>query len=127
MPVISISLTDKNIEALNRIQKALGLAGRSEAIRFCLRSAETETKERDSLRGEVEGILIIVHRQSDENELDESKHDYQEIITTQMHSHLRNGKCLDIFLVRGIADRVRRMLAAFQKDEGLEYVKFIQS
>jgi len=127
MAVISVSLTDRNIEVLGRIQKELGLAGRSEAIRACLRSAEMEAKERDSLRGAVEGILIVMHHQSDENELDESKHEYQEIITTQMHSHLRNGKCLDIFLVRGMADGVRKMLAAFQKDEGLEYVKFIQS
>jgi CopG family nickel-responsive transcriptional regulator len=127
MTVISVSLTKKNLELLDRIQEELGLAGRSETIRACLRSAEIEAKERDSLRGEVEGILIVVHHQSDENKLDESKHEYQEIITTQMHSHLRNGKCLDIFLVRGMAERVRKMLTAFKKDEGLEYVKFIQS
>ena len=127
MSIVSVSLTEKNLEVLKKIQKDLGLAGRSEAIRVCLRSAEGEAKERDSLTGEIEGVLIAVHRASDGDELDESRHEFQEIISTQVHSHLRNGKCLDIFLVRGMGDRVRKMLGAFQKDEGLEYVKFLQS
>lgn len=127
MPIISISLTERNLEVLRKIQKDLGLTGRSEAIRVCLRSAEGEAKERDSLSGDVEGVLIAVHRASDGDDLDESRHEFQEIITTQIHSHLKNGKCLDLFLVSGVADRVRKMLSVFQKDEGLEYVKFLQS
>lgn len=127
MTVISVSLTDKNLEELDKLQKTLGLAGRSEAIRVCLRSAASEARERDSLEGEVEGVMIIVHRPNEDHELDEARHDFKEIITTQVHSHLRNGKCLDLFLVRGKADEVRSLLSTFQKEEGLDYVKFLQS
>ena len=127
MTVISISLTDTNVQDLDDLQKTLGLTGRSEAIRACLRSAVGEMHERDSLEGEVEGVMIIIHRPNEGHELDKARHEFQEIIMTQVHSHLRNGKCLDLFLIRGVAASVRSMLSTFQKEEGLDYVKFVQS
>ncbi|MDH4122687.1 MAG: ribbon-helix-helix protein, CopG family [Thermoplasmata archaeon] len=127
MPVVSISLTDKNLTVLDKIRKDLGLAGRSEAVRVCLRSAEAEAKERDAISGEVEGVMIVIHRAEDGTDIDESRHDFQEIIRTQVHSHLKNGKCLDVFIVRGLGEKVKTMLVEFQKDEGLEYIKFLQS
>ncbi|MDW5562058.1 MAG: ribbon-helix-helix protein, CopG family [Methanomassiliicoccus sp.] len=127
MSVISVSLTDKNIEDLDRLQEMLGLAGRSEAIRMCLRSAEAEIREREKLEGEVEGIMISVHKTDEGHGLDEMRHIFQDNIRTQVHSHLKNGKCLDIFLVGGPAGDLKNMLAAFQKDESLEYIKFVRS
>lgn len=127
MTVISVSLTDKNIEDLDQLQEMLGLAGRSEAIRVCLRSAEEEIKEREKMDGEVEGIMISVHRNDEGHGPDELRHRFQRNIRTQVHSHLKNGKCLDVFLVGGPAEEVRDLLAAFQKDESLEYIKFVRS
>jgi len=127
MTVISVSLTDKNLEDLDKLQDILGLAGRSEAIRVCMRSAEAEIKEREKLEGDVEGIMISVHRTENGHGIDEMRHEFQENIKTQVHSHLKNGKCLDVFLVGGSADEIRKMLASFQKDEFLEYIKFVRS
>ena len=126
MPIISVSLTDKNLEVLEKIQNSLGLAGRSEAIRVCLRSAETEARERDALAGTVEGVLIIVHDHTHPM-LDEGRHTFQQMITTQIHSHLNNNKCLEIFIIRGRAGEVKKMLSYFQSSDELEYVKFLQS
>ncbi|MGD0818811.1 MAG: CopG family ribbon-helix-helix protein [Methanomassiliicoccales archaeon] len=127
MSIISVSLTGKNLEDLDKLQSVLGLAGRSEAIRVCLRSAETEIKEREKLEGNVDGILIAVHMADGGHELDDARHEYQDNIATQVHSHLKNGKCLDVFIVSGKASPVKEMLAAFQKNESLEYIKFVQS
>jgi CopG family nickel-responsive transcriptional regulator len=127
MTVISVSLTDKNIEDLDKFQKLLGLAGRSEAIRVCLRSAETEIREREELKGAIEGILIAVHKAEAGHGLDEARHTYQNNITTQVHSHLKSGKCLDVFLVSGDSATIREIIADLQKDESLEYIKFVHS
>jgi CopG family transcriptional regulator, nickel-responsive regulator len=127
MTVISVSLTDKNLEDLDKFQQMLGLAGRSEAIRVCLRSAEVEIRERESLKGVVEGIIVAVHRAEDGHGLDESRHRYQKNITTQVHSHLKSGKCLDVFLVGGDSATIREIIAEFQKDETIEYIKFVHS
>jgi len=127
MPIVSVSLTDKNLDTLDKLRKALGLAGRSEAIRVCLRSAETEVREREAMQGEIEGVLITIHRQSDGHDFETAKHEYQEIISTQLHSHISNGKCLDMFVIRGSANKVKAMLSGFGKDSDLEYMKFLTS
>ncbi len=127
MPIISISLTDKNIKVLDNIQSSLGLAGRSEAVRVCLRSAETEARGRKSLAGKVEGVLIVVHDSHNAPSLDDTRHSYQELISTQIHSHLSNNKCLEVFIVQGKGEEVKELLSRFQRDDKLEYVKFVQS
>ena len=124
IPNVSVSLTEKNLETLDMLQKTYGLTGRSEAVRVCIRSAEAEVRERGTLHGDVEGVLITVHLADG---ADEHRHEYQEIITTQVHSHLKNGKCLNVFLVRGQAAIVKTMLAELQGSEQMEYVKFIPS
>lgn len=127
MPIISVSLTDKNIEVLDNIQDSLGLAGRSEAVRVCLRSAETEARDRKSLGGKVEGVLIIVHDSHQAPGLDDTRHAYRGLISTQIHSHLSNDKCLEVFIIQGKGENVKELLSRFQSDDKLEYVKFVQS
>ena len=127
MPIVSVSLTEKNLEVLERIQGELGLSGRSEAIRACLRSADSEVRERETLDGDVEGVLIVVHQTHRNPQLDDVRHTYQDLITTQIHSHMKMDKCLDVFLIRGEGQIVRNMISAFKRDENLEYVKFVHS
>ena len=125
--VISVSLTQKNLQDLDRYQEMLGLAGRSEAIRVCLRSAEAEMKELEHIEGDVEGILIVVHKADEDLDLDKVSHKHQHMISTQVHSHLKSGKCLDVFLLGGSADTIQELLSDFQKNDSLEYIKFMRS
>jgi CopG family nickel-responsive transcriptional regulator len=127
MPIVSVSLTDSNIEVLDRIQKTLGLTGRSEAVRVCLRSAESEARDREALKGEVEGVLVVVHTAHGSSALDELRHAYQDVVTTQIHSHLRDQKCLEVYIVSGEGKVVKELIAKFQKDDKIDYVKFVQS
>jgi len=127
MPIVSISLSEDNIKALDKVQRAHKLNGRSEAIRVCIRSAEAEVRDRESLKGEVEGVLIVVHDSHGAPDLEGRSHSYQDVVATQIHSHLRNHKCLEVFIVRGPADPVQEMIASFQKDDQIDYVKFVQS
>jgi CopG family nickel-responsive transcriptional regulator len=127
MPIVSISLNEGNIKALDKLQKAHQLSGRSEAMRVCIRSAEAEVRDRESLKGEVEGVLIVVHDSHGAPGLEDLSHSYQEVVATQIHSHLRNHKCLEVFIVRGSAGPVQEMIASFQKDGQIDYVKFVQS
>lgn len=125
MPVVSVSLTDKNLELLGQIQESLGLTGRSEVIRACLRSAESELKEREKLSGDIEGVLVIVHDSHHSSRLDEIRHVFQDQISTQIHSHLKNHKCLEVFIVKGKAENIKRMLDSLRGFDHFEYVRFV--
>jgi CopG family nickel-responsive transcriptional regulator len=127
MPIVSVSLSEENLKVLDKLQRAHALGGRSEAIRVCLRSAEGEVRDRESLKGEVEGVLIVVHDSHGAPDLGDLSHSHQEVVTTQIHSHLRNHKCLEVFIVRGPSGPVQEMIAGFQKDDQIDYVKFVPS
>jgi CopG family nickel-responsive transcriptional regulator len=127
MPIVSVSLTDKNLDVIDRMQDAFGLKGRSEAIRACLRSTEDEIREREGLVGEVEGVLVVVHESHNSRELDNIRHIYREIIRTQIHSHLNNDKCLEVFIINGNADDVKNLITGFRSTDDIDYVKFVHS
>jgi CopG family nickel-responsive transcriptional regulator len=127
MTIVSVSLTDKNLEVIDRMQDAFGLKGRSEAIRACLRSTEDEIREREGLTGEVEGVLVVVHETHNSRDLDHIRHDYREIIETQIHSHLKNDKCLEVFIINGIAEEIKQLITEFRSTDDIDYVKFVQS
>ncbi len=125
MPVVSVSLTDKNLEVLERIQESLGLTGRSESIRACIRSAESDLREVEDLKGSVEGILIILHDTHHSMRLDNIRHQYKEQVITQIHSHLSNSKCLEIFIVKGKAKDIRALIESVYGVDSFEYVNFV--
>ncbi|MEA3558507.1 MAG: CopG family ribbon-helix-helix protein [Candidatus Thermoplasmatota archaeon] len=127
MAVVSVSLTERNMEVLDRMQDAFGLTGRSEAVRACLRSAEDEIRDREGLKGHVEGVLVIVHEFHNSPNLDAIRHEHQDIITTQIHSHLKNEKCLEVFIIDGMAETVKEMISKFRGKDELDFVKFVKS
>lgn len=127
MAVVSVSLSDRNMETIDRLIEVMGLKGRSEAIRACIRSMEDEIKSREGLTGTVEGVLVIVHDSHKAPNLDKMRHDNQAFITTQIHTHLSSEKCLEVFLIKGPAHQINRIINDFKSDPDFHYVRFVPS
>jgi len=125
MVIVSISLNDTVLREIDRIQKTLGYSGRSEAIRAGARLLISENKENEKLTGNINSILLLVHSQEMEDAVTEIKHNFEDITKTQIHSHLREEKCLEVFVLKGDADRIKEMVRLFQTSRKIEYVKLI--
>jgi CopG family nickel-responsive transcriptional regulator len=127
MPVISISLNDKILEEMTTSQSTLGFSGRSELIRAAVRMFLTEMKTQDELSGKMNGVLLTSHNQDTEHFVTNVKHKYEDIITTQLHSRLENGKCLEVFILEGTAERAKQMLKSLQTHKKIDYVKLLRA
>lgn len=125
VPIISASLTDTTLQELRRIQKTMGFSGRSEAIRAAIRMLAAESKEGETLAGQVRGILLLIHEHEAESLVTNVKHTFLDIIHTQLHNRFKEGKCLELFLLEGEADRVREMTGVFQKADDIEFVRLL--
>lgn len=125
MVIVSISLNDTILKEIDRIQNALGYSGRSEVIRAGARLLISESKEKERLTGNINSILLLIHSQEAENVVSEIKHKFEDVTNTQIHSHLREDKCLEIFVLDGDADRTKEMIRLFQTSRKMEYVKLI--
>src|SRR3972149_2220681 len=104
MPIISISLNDNILEEMTNSQNTLGFSGRSELIRAAVRMFIAEMKTQNELTGKINGVLITSHNQDTEHFVTNIKHKNEDIINTQIHSRLENGKCLEVFILEGTAD-----------------------
>ena len=125
MPVISISLNEKILEEIDKIQAELGFSGRSEVIRAGARMLVADVREKEELTGTLNSILLLIHSQEVENVVTSIKHDFEDITNTQIHSHLRGEKCLEIFVLDGDADRIKHFVDLFQTSGKMDYVKLI--
>ncbi len=126
MTIISVSLSDEYTEALDSIQDSYGLKGRSEAIRMAISSAMSEMKELYELSGIVEGVLIIVRGNHADPWMIQIQAKYQNYIKTQMHSHLRDQKCLEVMVISSDASVLKDMISDIKAQNKADYVKFVR-
>jgi CopG family nickel-responsive transcriptional regulator len=127
MPIVSISLNRKILEEIDTIQYEMGFSGRSETIRAAIRMMVADKREKDDLKGQIDATLMVIHDEKYIDKVSTIWHDYQDLIKTQVHNHLENEKCLEIFVVKGDAKRIKTMVNHFQVHKNLDYVKLIVS
>jgi len=125
MAIISISLTEKLLQEIDRLKEETGFSGRSEIIRASTRMLIADNKEKENLKGDINSILLLIHNQKSEDKVTEIKHDFEDIIETQIHSHLKEDKCLELFIMEGDAKRMNTLTKMFQISGKMEYVKLI--
>ena len=127
MTIVSISLNDKILAEIDAIQMEYGYSGRSEVMRAGARLLISENKEREKLSGIINSVLLLIHTQNVENIVSDIKHQYEDITKTQIHSHLAENKCLDLFVLEGDADKIRSMFRRFQISGKMDTVKLINA
>ena len=102
MPIVSISINNKLLEDLERVQRDLGYSGRSEVVRAGIRMILADAREDRKLEGELTGVILVIHYHETENVVNDVKHRYMDVIHTQLHNKFEEGKCLELFIVNKI-------------------------
>ena len=125
MVIVSMSFPDEMIKNLDRLQKSRNFTGRSELVRAALRLMIEDTREKDSLHGNINAVLAVTHREEDEEPITSLKHSFQEIVRTHIHSKINRRNCVELFLLEGEGRTVASMIKAFQKQEEMKRVKMI--
>ena len=125
MPIVSISLTDEILKEIDSLQKSLGFSGRSDAIRAGIRSFVSEEKQKENLSGNVNAILLVVHNDEYDNQVNGITHSYEDLITTHLHSKIEVDKCMELFMLKVEADSVSSITKDFQINKRMDTVKLV--
>jgi CopG family nickel-responsive transcriptional regulator len=125
MTIISVSLNDGLLEEIDKLQKELGYSGRSEVMRAGARMLIADSKEKEKLEGRLNSVLLLIHAPKVEDTVTAIKHDFEDIINTQIHNHLRGDTCLEVFVLEGDATRIKELVTLFQATGKMDYVKLI--
>ena len=125
MPIISISLSDELLTELDKLQKTMGFAGRSEAIRAGIRNYVSEEKQKDELSGNLHAILLVVHNDEFDDIIAGIKHNFEDLIITHLHSKIHGNKCVELFMLDGEAERVSTITRNFKINKKMDNVKLV--
>lgn len=125
MPIVSISLNQEILAELDKLQKTMGFSGRSEAIRAGIRTFVSEEKQRSKLIGNIHAILLVVHNDEFDHVVAGIKHNFEDLITTHLHSKIEGEKCMELFVIDGDAERVSTITKDFQLNKNMDTVKLV--
>ena len=118
-------INEEILKEIDSLQKNLGFSGRSDAIRAGIRSFVSEEKQKENLSGNVNAILLVVHNDEYDNQVNGIKHSYEDLITTHLHSKIEGDKCMELFMLKGEADSVSSITKDFQINKRMDTVKLV--
>jgi CopG family transcriptional regulator, nickel-responsive regulator len=123
MAVVSVSLPDSLLEQADAFITARGFAGRSELVRAALRDHLAREAQAERT-GYTSATVTLLYPHGAERRLGEIRHDFTDVIQSMMHGHAEAG-CVELFLVRGDADRLRRFVDTLRAAKDAELVQVI--
>ncbi|MFB6116285.1 MAG: CopG family ribbon-helix-helix protein [Candidatus Nanosalina sp.] len=125
MEVISLSIDDETLDKIEEINKSASFNGRSELIRKAIENLHQETTDREKLEGELNAVIIARHSHTKEQRIAEISHEFDDVLTTQLHSKLNNDKCLEVFHTDGPADQVIEFYNRLEGSKNTESVNIL--
>ncbi len=125
MAIISLSLPDSMVKAMDEIQETVGFTGRSELVRAAIRVMLEETRQKESLKGPTSAILVVTHDKDDEESATRIKHRFEEVVKTHVHSKVTKDDCVEMFLVQGEGEEIASMTKAFQREKRIREVRLV--
>jgi CopG family nickel-responsive transcriptional regulator len=123
--IVSLSFPETMITEMDQIQKSGGFAGRSELVRAAVRLLIQDSKEKDTLSGHLNAIVVVTHDESNEAPVTKLKHEFEEIVRTHIHNKIGHNNCVELFLLEGDAKKISSMVREFQKEDKLKSVKLV--
>ncbi len=125
---IGVSLPKSLLEEFDSIILNRGYSSRSEAIRDAIRNYILEYKWMEKEEGEVVGVVNVLYSHSFKGVSDAItglQHEFYNVITTSMHVHLDKEMCLEMILVRGDMQIIRKLVDRISSTKGVANVKLI--
>jgi CopG family nickel-responsive transcriptional regulator len=122
--IVSLSIPEQLLDRVDQSVSTRGFASRSEITRQALRHFMNEYKELDSVRGNIVATITITYRKGDGGaDMLGVQHVYRDVLHTFLHAHVDEHNCLEVLVVKGQAERVRRFVQSLLKREEVARLK----
>ncbi len=119
---IGVSLPKNLLDEFDAIIKVRGYSSRSEAIRDAIRNYITEYKWLESEKGEVVGVIVVLFDHTVRGVSDaliSIQHTFANIISSDMHIHLSEDQCLEVIVVKGDMEEIKKLVDRISATRGV--------
>ncbi|WP_243360811.1 nickel-responsive transcriptional regulator NikR [Fundidesulfovibrio terrae] len=120
-----VSLNSDLLDKFDALCEERSYPNRSEAIRDLIRGVLVE-KEQQLGDAEIAGVLTLVydHHFSDLSQrLVEIQHDEHDVILTSVHVHLDHHNCLEVLILKGPGEAIKRLSDRLISTKGVKHGK----
>jgi CopG family nickel-responsive transcriptional regulator len=115
-------------ELLEELDAVLGeqkSATRSEILRQAMRSYLTEYKKLEDLKGNIIATISVLYNKEEKNEeLFKLQHEFSDMITAYLHSHLTETSCLEVMVIKGPSSRLKELIDGLKANKPVKQIKF---
>jgi len=121
----SVSLPPKLLEQFDRMVAEKGYRNRSLAIADLMRAGLVEHHHQLGTE-EIAGTITLVydhHKQHVQAALTDIQHDHHDVIVSTLHVHLDHDNCLEVLVVRGQAQQVKKIADELLTARGVKHGK----
>jgi CopG family nickel-responsive transcriptional regulator len=122
----SVSLPPSLVNRFDETWKSMQYENRSKAVHDALRSFITEFEWMQKDSGRITGAVLVLYYLDKPGLLDEitkAQHQFKNAISSTLHVHLEEDKCLEIIAVEGSAQEVRSLAQVLMAKRGVKQVK----
>jgi len=127
MPVVSMSLTNDLLRKLDALIADKSYSSRSEAIRDAIRASLSEYELSRLDQGWVAATITIISeyvRRDVDERLMRLRHEYNDLVTGNMHIHIGSSYCLEVFIAQGPVEEVLNFVGRVRAIRGIQQVKY---
>jgi CopG family nickel-responsive transcriptional regulator len=121
----SVSLPPQLLEQLDGMAREKGYENRSQAIADMIRAQLVEHRQKSGT-AEIAGTITLVydhHKQHVQATLTDIQHDHHHVIVSTLHVHLDHDNCLEVLVVRGRADIIKKIADELTTAKGVKHGK----
>jgi len=104
MTVVSVSMPDELLERIDAFAEEHGYTGRSEVVREASRNLLGEFEDRQLEDRELMGVVTVLFDYSSsavEQRMMKLRHEYEDLVASNVHSHIGDHYCLELFILEG--------------------------
>jgi len=104
MTVVSVSMPDELLERIDSFADEHGYTGRSEVVREAARNLLGEFEDKQLEERELMGVVTVLFDYSSsgvENRMMNLRHEYENLVASNVHSHIGDHYCLELFILEG--------------------------
>jgi CopG family nickel-responsive transcriptional regulator len=126
MTVISITLPPELLQKFEYFMTTKGYYSRSEAFRDAIRNLISETELAATQTEPVAATIMITcdHKHKDtDKKITELRHEYNDVVIENIHRHIEEKYCLEIFIAQGNNKRILNLINRLRGMHGIQQVK----
>jgi CopG family nickel-responsive transcriptional regulator len=126
MTVISITIPGELLNKFDDFTKMRGYYSRSEAFRDAIRNLIAESEIAKLETGDVAATVMITSdyaRRDVDLRMTEVRHEFDDVIVENVHRHIEDKYCLEIFIAQGRNERILDLIGRVRGMRGIQQVK----